>query len=467
MLLKDISRVYFIGIGGIGMSALARWFRHYGCQVAGYDRTRTVLTQQLENEGVDVHYEDDVELIPEAFRQPQDCLVVYTPAVPPDHKEMIFFRTSGFAELKRSQILGRITQDLFTIGISGTHGKTTTSSITAHLLTVANKNCTAFLGGITQNYGTNLLLGKENSPEDPLVVVEADEYDRSFLTLYPNVAVVTSMDADHLDIYGTHDEIKKSFQEFVQQIKNDGVVIVKHGLELQIPEHVQGYTYAQGQEADFWSANVRIEAPYFIFDLHTPNGTLQNLQIQVPGFHNVENATAAAAVGLLLGLSSTSIREGLKTYLGVKRRFEYIYRSESAIYIDDYAHHPAEVEAFLKSVKALYPDRKVTAVFQPHLYTRTRDFAAEFAESLSLADEVILLEIYPAREQPIDGVSAEIIFNEIRSPQKQLCRKSELMTIVHQSRPDVLVTMGAGDIDAFIQPIKAWLEEKSEVRSKK
>jgi UDP-N-acetylmuramate--alanine ligase len=460
--LKDISRVYFIGIGGIGMSALARWFRHYGCQVAGYDRTRTALTQQLEQEGIAVHYEDDVELIPEEFRQPQDCLVVYTPAVPPDHKEMIFFRTNGFSELKRSQVLGRITQDLFTIGISGTHGKTTTSSMTAHLFTVAGKNCTAFLGGITQNYGTNLLLGKENSKEDPLVVVEADEFDRSFLTLYPNVAVVTSMDADHLDIYGTHDEIKKSFHEFVQQIKNDGALIVKQGLELQIPEHVQGYTYAQGVEADFWSTNIRIESPYFTFDLHTPNGTLRNLQLQVPGFHNVENATAAAAVGLLLGLSENSIREGLKTYLGVKRRFEYIHRSKSAVYIDDYAHHPAEVEAFLKSVKALYPDRKVTAIFQPHLYTRTRDFASEFAQSLSLADEVILLEIYPAREQPIEGVTSEIIFNEIRSPEKQLCRKSELMKVLSQRKPDVLATMGAGDIDTFIQPIKDWLAANTE-----
>ncbi len=465
MHLKDISRVYFIGIGGIGMSALARWFRHYGCQVAGYDRTRTVLTQQLESEGIDVHYEDDVALIPEDFRTPDDCLVVYTPAVPADHKEMIFFRTNGFPELKRSQVLGRITQDLFTIGISGTHGKTTTSSMTAHLFTAAGKNCTAFLGGITQNYGTNLLLGKENATEDPLVVAEADEFDRSFLTLYPNVAVVTSMDADHLDIYGTHDEIKKSFQEFVNQLKNDGALIVKKGLELQIPEHVQGYTYAQGQEADFWAANIRIDAPYFTFDLHTPNGIFLDMQIQVPGFHNVENATAAAAVGLLLGLSENSIREGIKTYLGVKRRFEYIHRSDSAIYIDDYAHHPAEVEAFLKSVKALYPDRRVTAIFQPHLYTRTRDFASEFAQSLSIADQVILLDIYPAREEPIDGVSSEIIFSEIKSPEKQLCRKSELMQLLSQTEIDVIATIGAGDIDTFIKPIQEWLEQKDQSES--
>jgi len=441
------------------MSALARWFRYYGCQVAGYDRTPTALTRQLEEEEIAVHYEDDVALIPEAFREPQNCLVVYTPAVPPEHKELLFFRTSGFAELKRSQILGRITQYLFTIGIAGTHGKTTTSSMTAHLLTAAGKNCTAFLGGITQNYGTNVLLGKENSPEDPLVVAEADEFDRSFLTLYPNVAVVTSMDADHLDIYGTHDEIKKSFGEYVQQIKNDGALLVKQGLTLPIPDHVQAYTYAQGQPADFWSDNIRIQSPYFTFDLHTPNGIIKDLQLQVPGFHNVENAIAAAAVGLLLGLRENSIREGLKTYLGVKRRFEYIHRGESTIYIDDYAHHPAEVAAFLQSVKALYPDRKVTAIFQPHLYSRTRDFAPEFAQSLSLADEVILLEIYPAREEPIPGITSEIIFNEIRSPEKQLCRKSELMGELLHKKPDVLVTMGAGDIDTFIAPIREWLTQ--------
>ncbi|MDJ1480368.1 UDP-N-acetylmuramate--L-alanine ligase [Cytophagaceae bacterium YF14B1] len=459
MYLKDISRVYFIGIGGIGMSALARWFRHFGCEVAGYDRTRTTLTEQLEKEGIAVHYIDDVNLIPESFRTPQSCLIVYTPAVPSDHKELIFFRTNGFSELKRSQILGRITQDLFTIGISGTHGKTTTSSMTAHLLTAAGKNCTAFLGGITQNYGTNLLLGKADSNEDPLVVAEADEFDRSFLTLFPNVAVVTSMDADHLDIYGTHDEIKKSFHEFVAQIKNDGVVIIKKGLEVSIPEHVHGYTYSCGQPADFSAINIRIEAPYFTFDLDTPNGKIKDLQIQVPGFHNVENATAAAAVALLLGVSETNVREGLRTYLGVKRRFEYIYRSESTIYIDDYAHHPAETEAFIKSAKALYPDRKVTVIFQPHLYSRTRDFASEFATSLSLADEVILLDIYPAREQPIEGVTSEIIFNEIKSPEKQLCRKSDLMQVLTQKRRDVLVTMGAGDIDTFIIPIRDWLTE--------
>lgn len=441
------------------MSALARWFRHFGCTVAGYDRTRTLLTEQLENEGIAVHYEDDTNLIPEAFLKPEGCLIIYTPAVPTDHKELLFFRTSGFSELKRSQVLGLLTQDLFTAAISGTHGKTTTSSMTAHLLTVAGKNCTAFLGGITQNYGTNLLMGQENSSEAPVVVAEADEFDRSFLTLFPNIAVVTSMDADHLDIYGTHDEIKKSFHDFVNQIKSGGTLIVKKNLPLQPPAHVQTYTYAQGEPADFWSGNIRIEAPYFTFDLHTPNGLLRDLRIQVPGFHNVENATAAAAVALQLGVSENSIREGLETYRGVKRRFEYIYRSESTIYIDDYAHHPAEVEALLKSVKALYPNRTVTAIFQPHLYTRTRDFAAEFAESLSLADEVILLEIYPAREQPIEGVTSEIIFNGIWSPRKQLCRKSELMDVLAAKHLDVLLTIGAGDIDTFVPKIAEMLNK--------
>ena len=457
MHLKDISRVYFIGIGGIGMSALARWFRHSGCQVAGYDRTATLLTAQLENEGIAVHYEDGVAQIPESFRRPGGTLVVYTPAVSPGHRELAFFRADCFEILKRSQVLGRLTQDLFTVGVAGTHGKTTTSAMVAHLLTVAGKNCTAFLGGITQNYGTNLLLGKENTGEEPVVVAEADEYDRSFLALHPDIAVVTSMDADHLDIYGSHAEIQKSFRDFVGQIKPDGTLIAKKGLPLPPPSHVRAYTYAQGEEADFWSGNIRIEAPYFVFDLHTPTGTISDLQIQVPGFHNVENAVAAAAVALQLGVSENSIRHGLETCRGVKRRFEYIYRSESTVYIDDYAHHPAEVAAFVRSVRALYPGRKITAVFQPHLFSRTRDFAAGFAESLSLADEVILLEIYPAREQPMDGVTSQIIFDGISAPAKQLCRKSELMGILSHSQPDVLLTMGAGDIDTFIEPIRAWL----------
>lgn len=447
------------------MSALARWFRFRGCQVAGYDRSASDLTRQLEKEGIAVHYTDDTTCIPEAFQQPKGCLVVYTPAVPADHHELRFFQTNGFTVLKRSQVLGRLTQDLFTIGISGTHGKTTTSAMVAHLLTVADKNCTAFLGGITQNYGTNLLLGKENTTEAPLVVAEADEFDRSFLTLFPNMVVVTSMDADHLDIYGTHEEIIHSFQAFVNQIKNEGILIIKAGLVLQIPEHVQAFTYACQQTADYYSDAIRIEAPYFTFDLHTPQGILKDLRVQVPGFHNVENATAAAAIALQLGVSEEQVREGLRTYLGVKRRFEYIYRSEASIYIDDYAHHPAEVAALLRSVKALYPSRKVTIIFQPHLYSRTRDFAREFAESLSLADEVILLDIYPAREEPIEGVTSEIIFTEIQSPEKHLCRKSELMSLLTSKQPDVWVTAGAGDIDQFIQPIGAWLANQKQVAS--
>lgn len=457
MHLKDISRVYFIGIGGIGMSALARWFRHLGCQVAGYDRTATALTIQLEAEGIAVHYEDDIALVSSAFQQPQGTLVVYTPAVPADHRELAFFRAGGFDVLKRSQVLGRLTQDLFTVGIAGTHGKTTTSSMVAHLLTVAGRNCTAFLGGITQNYGTNLLLGKENASEEPIVVAEADEYDRSFLTLHPDIAVVTSMDADHLDIYGTHEEIEKSFREFVGQIKDGGILIAKKGLPLPPPGHVRAYTYSQGGEADFRSDNIRINAPYFAFDMHTPDGTLNDLRIQVPGFHNVENAVAAVAVALQLGVPANSIRQGLETYRGVKRRFEYICRDEPTVYIDDYAHHPAEVAALLQSVRALYPGRRVTAVFQPHLFSRTRDFAAGFAESLSLADEVILLEIYPAREQPMEGVTSEMIFSGISSPGKRMCRKSELMEILSHTQPDVLLTIGAGDIDTFVAPIREWL----------
>lgn len=439
------------------MSALARWFRHSGCQVAGYDRTATPLTAQLESEAIAVHYDDDAARIPAAFRQPAGTLVVYTPAVPPDHRELGFFRTNGFEVLKRSQVLGRLTHDLFTVGVAGTHGKTTTSSMVAHLFTAAGRNCTAFLGGITQNYGTNLLLGRNDTDEPPVMVAEADEYDRSFLTLHPDIAVVTSMDADHLDIYGSHGEILKSFRDYVAQVKEGGILIAKKGLPLPPPAHVRACTYAQGEQADFWSGNIRIEAPYFVFDLHTPTGIIRDLRIQVPGFHNVENATAAAAVALQLGLDENSIRQGLETCRGVKRRFEYIYRDESTVYIDDYAHHPAEVAAFLQSVRALYPGRRITAVFQPHLFSRTRDFAGDFARSLSLADEVILLEIYPAREEPISGVSSEMIFENISAPAKRICRKSELMAALSHSRPDVLLTIGAGDIDTYIEPIRAWL----------
>jgi UDP-N-acetylmuramate--alanine ligase len=425
--LKTLTHIYFVGIGGIGMSALARWFRHYGCTVAGYDRTPTSLTDALAAEGIAVHFDDAVSLIPAAFRAASDrVLVVYTPAIPAGHQELDYFRTHGFTLLKRSQVLGMLTQNLYTVAVAGTHGKTTTSSMIAHVLTEGGRNCTAFLGGITQNYNTNLLLGNAAAGE-PVMVAEADEYDRSFLTLFPNVAVVTSMDADHLDIYGTHDELKKSFRDFVAQIKPGGRLFRREGLPL-VPT-VETTDFALEGSSGYVARNVRQQGHTFLFDVATPTGNLEGFSLQMPGFHNVENATAAAAVALHLGLESAVIKKAIASFRGVKRRFEYVLVNDQHVFIDDYAHHPTEIEAFLRSVRALYPERHVTAVFQPHLYSRTRDFADGFARSLELADRA----------------------------DKALCPKDELLRRLQRVPLDVLVTIGAGDIDKYVSPIRDWL----------
>ncbi len=456
MNLKELTHVYFVGIGGIGMSALARWFRRYGYAVAGYDRTPTSLTAELQAEGIEVHFEDDLSLIPKGFREAsQSVLVVYTPAVPKDHKELNFFLENGFTVQKRSQVLGMLTQSLFTIAIAGTHGKTTTSSMTAHVLTYAGYNCVAFLGGITQNYGTNMLLG-DPTKGNPVVVVEADEYDRSFLTLHPDIAVVNSMDADHLDIYGSHEEVQKSFGDFVAQIKPGGKLFYKKDLPLAVPDEVTAADFAMKKESAAYSAwTIQGQGHSFTFDISTPTGTIEGFRLQMPGFHNVLNATAATAVGLSLGIEPDTIRDALADFRGVKRRFEYILINDRNIFIDDYAHHPAEIEAFLKSVKALYPDKHVTAVFQPHLYSRTRDFADDFAESLGLADRLILLDIYPAREQPIPGITSELILQKTNSRDKTLCSKQDLLPHLKKKPVEVLVTIGAGEIDQYIEPIRS------------
>ncbi len=438
------------------MSALARWFRHYGCRVAGYDRTSTPLTDALAAEGIAVHFEDSVAQIPDGFRTAgEGVLVVYTPAVPKDHQELAYFRANDFRVLKRSQVLGRLTRNLTTVAVAGTHGKTTTSSMIAHVLTQAGLNCTAFLGGITQNYGTNLLLG-DAAKGEPIMVAEADEYDRSFLTLYPDVAVVTSMDADHLDIYGTHDELKKSFRDFVAQIKPGGQLFRRKGLPLE-PAGAGVKDFACGEPAHFSALNVRQEGHSFLFDVAAPAGLIEGFRLQMPGFHNVENATAATAVALHLGVEAEVIREAVASFRGVKRRFEYVLAGDKIIFIDDYAHHPTEIEAFLRSVRALYPGRKITAVFQPHLYSRTRDFAEGFARSLELADQLFLLEIYPARELPIPGITSEIIFQKTNMAEKTLCPKNELLHRLRETPLEVLVTIGAGDIDRYVEPIRDWL----------
>ncbi len=473
MNINDYKNIYFLGIGGIGMSAIARWFKAQGFHVGGYDKTETTLTQQLEAEGMNIHYDNKVGRIPTEFYKKAETLVVRTPAVPKDNVELRYFEDEKYVLLKRSQVLGLLTEDLITIAVAGTHGKTTTSSMIAHVLQHAGANVSAFLGGITTNYNSNLLIGKptvkiDKMPNVPpfgkhLCVVEADEFDRSFLTLHPDIAVVTSMDADHLDIYGEHDELKKSFNEFISQIKIKGHLIVRKGLDYKIEPKKITYVHEYASYPDasslalFSAHNIRVQDACFVFDYRAKSSEIKDIKLQIPGFHNVENATAAINACILLEVPAELIKAGLESFLGVKRRFEYIIKKEDLVYIDDYAHHPTEIEAFLKSVKALYPNKKLTCIFQPHLYSRTRDFAAGFSESLSIADEVLLMDIYPARELPIAGVDSAMLLKSITSPKKQLVSKSNLMDKVKEINPEVIVTVGAGDIDIFVQPIKSYL----------
>ncbi|KAA6441776.1 UDP-N-acetylmuramate--L-alanine ligase [Dyadobacter flavalbus] len=453
--MTDWKYVYFVGIGGIGMSALARWFKANGFQVAGYDKTLTPLVQKLIEEDIAVNLDDEVENIPSAFLEDSaQTLVIYTPAVPVQHKQMNYFRDENFLILKRSQVLGLLTRNLRTVGVAGTHGKTTTSSLVAHILRHANVNSTAFLGGITQNYGTNLLLNEPTDHlEEVICVVEADEFDRSFLTLFPEIAIVTSTDADHLDIYGKHEAVLESFREFVSQIDDNGILFMKDGLEIASATKAQVFTYGLNSGM-YHASNIHISSARFVFDLEYPDGRIAGIAMKIPGYHNIENSIAASAVAMHLGVKPEKIKEALENYKGVKRRFEYQVENDSHIYIDDYAHHPAEIEAFLSSVKGLYPGRHVTAIFQPHLFTRTRDFADGFAESFSLADRVILLEIYPARELPIEGVNAEMLLKKISIADKQLIAKENILSVLADLKTDIVVTIGAGDIDTLVEPVK-------------
>lgn len=455
MSLGTYKNIYFLGIGGIGMSAIARWFRAQGFVVGGYDKTATELTARLKEEGMDIHYDDQVGRIPTAFYKKDETLVVITPAVPKDNVELKYFQENGYAMMKRSQVLGLLTKDMFTIGVAGTHGKTTTSSMTAHVLKSCGVKVNAFLGGITVNYESNLLIGEKNG----VVVVEADEFDRSFLTLYPDIAVITSTDADHLDIYGEADEVKKSFALYASQIKKGGKLFLRDGLDVGQPAEVQIKKYAY-DGGTIHTENLRVENGMFIFDYVSPSQRIDGITMLVPGFHNAENALAAISIALELGLEPSKIKVGIESFKGVKRRFQYILKTDKVVYIDDYAHHPTEIEAFLKSVKKLYAGKKVTCIFQPHLYSRTRDFMDGFAESLSMADKLILLDIYPARELPIEGVTSQVVFDKVTLNDKILCTKSELMSVLEKEQPEVLVTVGAGDIDTFIKPIKELLTEK-------
>lgn len=455
MKLDEVKQVYFVGIGGIGMSAIARWFKAQGLPVEGYDKTSTPLTQALEQEGILVHYEDSISQISKAvLDDPKGTLVVYTPAIPADHKEFNFFKDSNYRLMKRAQVLGLIASGHFTIAVAGTHGKTTTSSMVAWLLHHAGLNCTAFLGGIATNFNSNLLLAAK--PDEQLLVVEADEYDRSFLTLHPNVAVVTSTDPDHLDIYGQHEELKRTFGQFVSQIKPDGHLFRQQTLEATLhAPHTHTYSFQAG---DLRAENLRPDKGMFKFDVVSPWGNIADLELVVPGFHNVENALAAIGIAQLLKVDGNTIREGIAAYQGVKRRFEYVVRNEQHIYIDDYAHHPREIEALLTSVRALYPGKKMLVIFQPHLYSRTRDFAEGFAQSLSLADELVLLDIYPARELPITGVSSEMIYKMVDVDKKILLSKENVLDYLRKSgNIGLLCTVGAGDIDTLVNPIREYL----------
>ena len=427
------------------MSGLARYFHKRGCHVAGYDRTETELTKALADEGMRITYTDEVnEILPDYRVNSSSLLVIYTPAIPKDSAILNYFQNEGFELKKRSQVLGLISKEMFTVAVAGTHGKTTTSTMVAHILKHSGFDCTAFLGGIASNYNTNVLFGENN-----VMVVEADEYDRSFLTLHPDIAIITSMDADHLDIYGDDASVKESFKLFASQLKEGGKLIHKKGLALE-----GGITYSAKESADVFAENVSIQNGTFFFDFISNEMKIRNIELGLPGLHNVENSVGAIQAALLLGIDPAKIKAALKEFTGVKRRFEYIVKNSKTIFIDDYAHHPEELRACITAVKSLYPDKKLTVLFQPHLYTRTRDFADGFADVLSMADELLLLDIYPARELPIEGVSSQIILKNVNAASSQICGMDEALEIVAQSKPELLLTVGAGDIDTLIKPLK-------------
>lgn len=450
--------IYFIGIGGIGMSNLARYFIQQGKSVAGYDRMETPLTKALVAEGAKVHYEDYVRLVPAEFLDKEKTLVVYTPAVPASHSELQFFRQSGFTIMKRAQLLGEVTKTSDAVCVAGTHGKTTVSSMTAHLLRQSGVDCNAFLGGILKNYGTNLLL----SDKSRITVAEADEYDRSFHWLQPWIAVITSADPDHLDIYGTPEAYRESFEHFTSLIRKNGYLILKKDAPLtpRTDATVTVFTYSES-EGDFHAENIRIGNGEITFDFVSPNSRITGIQLGVPVKVNIENAVAAITAAVLSGVKPDEVRAAMKTFGGAKRRFDFLLKTPGTVFIDDYAHHPQELTASIRSIRQLYPDRKVTGIFQPHLYTRTRDFADDFARSLSLLDDVILLDIYPAREEPIPGITSEVIFEKITSKEKMLLKKTELLDFLKGKQLDVLVTLGAGDIEHLLPAIKQLLEKRS------
>ena len=447
-----MKNVYFIGIGGIGMSAIARYFKHAGYCVSGYDRTPSKLTAALESEGIEIHYEERPDLVPADI---EETLVIYTPAIPADMKELVLVFEKGYKVVKRSRALGEIASEQKCLAIAGTHGKTTPSTLLAHILTHCEEGCNAFLGGISKNYHTNLLLSK-----NPVLVAEADEFDRSFLQLYPDIAAITSCDADHLDIYSDHDHVKGAFREFASQVK--GALVVKKGIDIEFDTQARIYSYSYDETADFYASDITIdECGYFHFTLHTPMGNIEGCTVGIPGWVNVENGIAAAAVALLHGTSAEDVKKGLATFEGVERRFDIHVNTPKCSYIDDYAHHPKEISAAISSIRDIFPGRRLCAIFQPHLYTRTRDFYQEFAHSLSALDELILLPIYPARELPIKGVESGMIYDLVTIQNKKIVSKEELMSEIESRDIDILITLGAGDISTFIDPITELLKNRT------
>ncbi|WP_314785808.1 UDP-N-acetylmuramate--L-alanine ligase [Segatella buccae] len=458
MELKDIKAVYFIGAGGIGMSAIARYFIHKGMVVAGYDKTPSELTRRLEKEGMLIHYEESVDEIPHACKKPASTLVVYTPAIPADHKELTFFREGGFEIEKRAQVLGTLTRTHKGLCVAGTHGKTTTSTMCAHIMHQSQQDCNAFLGGISKNYGTNYIL----SDKSDFVVIEADEFDRSFHWLRPWMSVITSTDPDHLDIYGTKEAYLESFRHYTELIQPGGALILHKNLEMQqhVQEGVRVYEYSL-DEGDFHAENIKIENGEITFDFISPVECVRNVTLGQPVPINIENGVAAMAMAQLNGCTAEELRYGMKTYAGVDRRFDFKIKNDRHVFLSDYAHHPKEIYQSAKSIRELYKDRKITAIFQPHLYTRTRDFYQDFANSLSLLDEVILCDIYPAREKPIEGVTSKLIYDNLKpGVEKSMIHKEEVLDLVKSRDFDVLLVLGAGDLDNYVPQIAKLLESK-------
>ena len=449
--IKQYNYIFFLGIGGIGMSALARFFHINGKKVAGYDRIQTPLCIELEEIGMEIHYEDEIKNIPTDFLDAEKTLIVYTPAIPENSKELQYFQSNNFNIIKRAAALGLISKAYNTIAIAGTHGKTTISTMTSQLLNSSHIKANSFIGGISKNFNSNFVLAKDSD----ILVCEADEFDRSFLQLYPQTLLISSMDADHLDIYGDKNDLENTFKEFVSQIKKGGTLIHKLNLSLPEREGIRKFTYdINNSAADYYASDIKLDGNLYTFTLHSPSQSISNLKLGVSGWVNIENAIGASAIALLSGVSEEELREGLLSYSGVKRRFDYHIQSEEMVYIDDYAHHPKELEAIIKSVRKIYPDKKISGIFQPHLYSRTQDFSEEFAKALSLLDELFLLDIYPARELPIEGVDSNIIFKNVECSEKILCTKSEILNIIKDKKFDVLLSLGAGDIDQLVPEIE-------------